>query len=461
MAAQTTNPYGGHDNDFVDQDLEKLTCIICTKVVRDPHLTACCGLNVCASCLTQWFVKTKKESCPHCRAEGRDFQHIPDKKAKREVNDLQVRCSNKIKGCAWVGKLVDLNKHLDSEDGCECVEVECPNKCKRNGYWSKNCRLQRKHLSRHLREECPRRPSTCEYCGHKDEYGSIIRHIDFNCPEKRLKCHNKCDARPIKRKDLAAHREVCPLQSVSCPFKNAGCSVEIVRRDLDNHIAANTQQHLLQTFEKMEKLQKETNCKMKAMQTEIDFLQQTELSEESVKLSLACMSTHLHPGRKERVFRMTDLSNYKKNGEVWQSPSFYSPCPGTHLRLDVNPSGTGSGKGSHVSLSIVFFKEEGVTSQGRYLRKLYEVIIKLYGQVPPSPRRSASIATPAKIDTSKEWVSNFFNTELSRKEESLKICANEQFVALSDLERYSLNDSLVFICVCHHYLVDVINIFFL
>ena len=296
MATQTTTPwwthfvqtrsthlYGGHDSDFVDRDLEKLTCTICTKVVRDPHLTACCGQNFCASCLTQWFSKTKKESCPHCRAEGRDFQHIPDKKANREVNDLQVRCSNKKKGCAWVGKLVDLKKHLDSEDGCECVEVVCPNRCSsedshapnnEGGWWARFSLIgynefQRRHLSKHLNEECPRRPSTCEYCGHKDEYGSIIRHIDQHCPERPLECPNICDAQPIKRKNLAAHREVCPDQFVSCPFKNAGCSVEIVRRDLDNHIAANTQQHLLQTLQRTEKLQDT----IKALQEKVDVLQ--------------------------------------------------------------------------------------------------------------------------------------------------------------------------------------------
>ena len=96
-----------------------------------------------------------------------------------------------------------------------------------------------------------RQPSTCEYCGcGKDDHNEIRDHIDWHCPERPLKCPNNCDAKPIKRKNLDAHHDVCPLQSASCPFKNAGCSVEIVRKDLDNHIAANTQRHLLQTIGK-------------------------------------------------------------------------------------------------------------------------------------------------------------------------------------------------------------------
>lgn len=468
MAARTPPPYGGHDNDFVNQDLEKLTCTICTKVVRNPHLTACCGQNFCSSCLTQWFTKTKKESCPHCRAEGRDFQHIPDKKAKREVNDLQVRCSNKKEGCSWVGKLVDLKKHLDSENGCEFVEVECPYKC---GCFRPNstvgqivsdtCRpiprpriftistFQRKHLSKHIREECPKRPSTCEYCGLKGQYDDIRRHIEYDCFEKPLKCPNKCDAKPIKRKYLGAHRNVCPLQIVSCPFNNAGCSVKIVRKDLDNHVTANTQQHLLQTFQRMEKLQQETDSKMKAMQAEVGFLQQTDLSQDCVKTSLACMSTHLHPGNGESIFRMTGFSNYKKNGEVWQSPSFHTHnYSDTHLCLDVNPGGIGSGKGSHVSLSIVAYTEgEGVMSPS--YDNYYEVTVRLLDQLPPAQQQSASRASPsAKMDTSKEWVSEIAHFECYGQSKEKTLCVNEQFVSLCDLYRYLHNDSLVFTCTC-------------
>jgi hypothetical protein len=49
----------------------------------------------------------------------------------------------------------------------------------------------------------------------------------------------------IKRKDLAKHAEVCPLEMVQCPFIEAGCSTRILRKDLNAHMESNSQQHLL------------------------------------------------------------------------------------------------------------------------------------------------------------------------------------------------------------------------
>ena len=57
-----------------------------------------------------------------------------DKKAKREIESLKVRCknsqsSNPSQECRWIGELRELTADLNSEDGCGYVEVECPNNC--------------------------------------------------------------------------------------------------------------------------------------------------------------------------------------------------------------------------------------------------------------------------------------------------------------------------------------------
>ena len=43
--------YGGYDFTFTRPVPNRLQCTICTKVLRDPHLTECCGQNLCESCL--------------------------------------------------------------------------------------------------------------------------------------------------------------------------------------------------------------------------------------------------------------------------------------------------------------------------------------------------------------------------------------------------------------------------
>ena len=57
--------------------------------------------------------------CPNCRAslEG-DHKFFPDKNIAIKINHLHVQCTNKVRGCEWVGYLKDLDEeHLS----------KCPN----------------------------------------------------------------------------------------------------------------------------------------------------------------------------------------------------------------------------------------------------------------------------------------------------------------------------------------------
>ncbi len=119
--------YGGYDHEFVGEVPEQFICNICTKVLRDPHLTGCCGQHYCESCLTHWFKKHKAKTCPHCRENN--LAHLQNKALKRQVNQLKVYCTLRKGGCEWEGELSDLQTHLDSDKGCGYVELECPNKC--------------------------------------------------------------------------------------------------------------------------------------------------------------------------------------------------------------------------------------------------------------------------------------------------------------------------------------------
>ena len=157
--------HGGYDYKIVGTTESDYICSICTKVLRDAHLTACCGQHFCASCLTHWLgTQQGKKTCPHCRQE--DFQHIVNKAIIRKVNELKICCTNHREGCGWVGELGGLMSHLDSDKGCGYVEVTCTNK---------GCgeRVSRKDLQTHLQEKCYYRPYECEHCGHKDTHKAI------------------------------------------------------------------------------------------------------------------------------------------------------------------------------------------------------------------------------------------------------------------------------------------------
>ena len=320
MAAQ-----GGHDEEFVCQVPGRFLCHICAKVLREPHLAVCCGQHFCESCLKQWLKQYHKQSCPHCRTAGKAFNHVINKGLRSEINQLKIMCSNHAKGCLWTGELGALKTHLESDQGCGFVEVNCPNRC----YTDDQTRtsILRNNLVWHLAAECCLRQYQCEHCGHKDTYYKITGrgsagqskpamlpckplslhvseltldddfqptyepysgHFHFEplhtgafqlpswhvketphydvCPEFPLTCPNKCGAWGIKRKNMVSHRSECPQEPAKCPFAEVGCKEDLRRCHLEGHMTSSVQQHLLLVMNDHKKVKerlKETEAKLR------------------------------------------------------------------------------------------------------------------------------------------------------------------------------------------------------
>ena len=251
-------PRGGYEYKFVDETPNKFICNICTKVLRDPHLTECCGQHFCESCIKHWVSQNRAKGCPHCRQYK--FVHILNKALKREINELKVCCINQEKGCEWKNELDNLETHMKN---CGYVEVECSNNCK--------IRLMRNELAEHLLSECLLRKYRCVHCHLMGTYHAITGdcppdnkrcpahpgHYE-SCPELKLAC-SKCGERNIKRKDMTKHRSQCPMESVECQFKEAGCDMKLLRNELDDHMTQSTQQHLVLMMKAFQELKKECN----------------------------------------------------------------------------------------------------------------------------------------------------------------------------------------------------------
>ena len=153
--AVASGDVGGFECSFIG-DVEDFECPLCLHVTRDPNLTSCCGQHFCQSCISR--IITDRKPCPFCK-ESR-FTVFLDKKQKRRVLDLKVKCSECSRGCSWTGPLGDLDNH-GSKD-CEFKDISCPNDC--------GMEVQRRRLADHLAKRCPKRSFECEYCGHKDTY---------------------------------------------------------------------------------------------------------------------------------------------------------------------------------------------------------------------------------------------------------------------------------------------------
>ena len=341
--------------EFVEKVSERFICNICTKVQFFPHLTGCCGQHFCESCLLRWFRNHTYESCPHCRAYGEEFQHVVNKERIREIKELMIYCTKKRYGCEWVGSLGSLLLHLDSDKGCNYMDVRC--ECGEV--------LMRKDLATHSAEKCPLRSAKCEYCNKEDTYQEITEKHYGECPLYPLDCPNRCGVIDIKRRDLSTHCSRCPLEPMECPFQEAGCEEALIRQDFDCHMKLFQQQHLLMVmgaFKETKKRLQSLEAMKEVIAVDVEILHKRK-SNCQVGISLASIRSQTKTCRLTAEFgdsityRMTNFSNYKESGNVWHSPPFYYD-DGYKMCLEVHAGGVGSGAGTHVSLSLLLMKGE-------------------------------------------------------------------------------------------------------
>ena len=313
---------------FVENILERYKCLICQDLQDQPVLVSCCGQHFCESCPNQW-IAARGQKCPHCQATG--ITHFVNKQQVRDINDLKVYCSNKSKGCEWVGTTGTLDKHIEVErasemkqrpkwrimspwlasasatveplaNKCQFQEVFCPKKCKKM--------ISRRNLSEHLKRECLCRDYSCEHCREKGTYHTITgecgdfgpcrRHCDSHystCQQYPVQCPNEC-SKTIKRKEVPIHRESCPLEPVECSFSEVGCQEQLVKRDLDNHMATSDHQHLLLMMKAFKELKQETTRKDATRKQETEQLRE-ELSE--IKAGVVSPEVFGHTSTSNRV----------------------------------------------------------------------------------------------------------------------------------------------------------------
>ena len=102
-------------------------------------------------------------------------------------------------------------------------------------------RMERRHIPEHVRDSCPLRDVTCEFCEGKVKASEMNPHLE-KCEEFPLPCPNGCSkegedgVREVKRKDIPVHLDNhCLLQNVQCAYWEHGCREEMERRHTDTH----------------------------------------------------------------------------------------------------------------------------------------------------------------------------------------------------------------------------------
>ena len=329
---------------------------------------SCCGHKFCRECIER--VEKDEKDCPLCSTPK--FSYMGEHSLDRTLKDLEVFCSLNIEGCEWMGKLRDLENHLNRShsienwlSGCQFVEVECM-------YHQCGESLQRRHIPHHI-NQCKKRPYSCEYC---HECTSTFEDVTENhykiCSKYPVACPNDCSVYKFERQAVERHVEnECPLVVVNCPFTYTGCGVTLPRRDMHEH-AQDVSTHfiLLGSFtQKLARENKELRSHIVQMEVEAEKKQKA-LLDNITKLSSVCRASKHYIQHSEMLgrevssecmamvsrsvisdvvemelrsmyfsllpyeFRMEKFLSYKK-GPVEYSPVFYTHSLGYKFRVKV------------------------------------------------------------------------------------------------------------------------------
>lgn len=222
---------------FVDPPPEYIRCKVCRNVLRDPHLTQCCGRNVCHPCVEE--AVSAGGPCPLSECRKPNVKVSFNRKCRNDIDECRVYCVSRENGCQWMSRLEKLQSHLVE---CGYVEVECPCAC---GEF-----IQRREVEIH----------------------------QGVCKRFKLKC--KC-GNVYERQYMSRHMKVCELTTVKCPFNIVGCKVEIMNKDLPCHLHDSIPQHyylvesvnrdmIAKVSETKRLIQQEEESKIAGMDAEIE-----------------------------------------------------------------------------------------------------------------------------------------------------------------------------------------------
>ena len=199
--------------------LEQLKCPICLELVIEPMLTSCWHL-FCGECIV------KTETCP---IDRKSFSATRDLYHARRLGDFKVKCPNSEKGCSWLGELRAAEEQ--TSEMCCYQLFQCTNGCVRE--------MERRHLRVHETTECPQRNFKCPHCPHRGTYSMATTTHFTVCESFPFPCVTGCK-RTLTRREMQDHlATTCPKELVACPYKMAGCTTVVKRKNLQKYISDN------------------------------------------------------------------------------------------------------------------------------------------------------------------------------------------------------------------------------
>ena len=299
-------------------------CPVCTEALTEPYLTDC-GHHFCYTCRGR-LLANGKSGCPECREQDALTDARLNKHLQRQVNSLKVRCQHHEVGCQWVGELRYLQEHLDPVimiRKCGFILLACPLGCGE--------RVRSFAVKDHILSDCSKRSCECEHCGYCNKFDIVTEQHYPVCEQFPVECPNACFVENLKRLELVSHlEEQCPLQVIQCPFTSAGCTVQLPRREMEEHEDKAMREHLRMMMSLMQLKEPPASAIVATTAKQLEYV------------------VNLPP----LEFTIIDFTKKKECNAEWISPVFYSHPDGYKLCLVVYPNGIPNGKGTHVSVFV-------------------------------------------------------------------------------------------------------------
>ena len=243
------------------------------------------------------------------------------------MNSLKVRCQHHEVGCQWVGELRYLQEHLDPViRKCGFIFLDCPLGCGKN--------VRNSAMKDHTLSDCSKRFYVCEHCGYNNKFDIVTEQHYPLCEMFPVKCPNACSGVSLKRLELVSHLEQCPLQVIQCPFTSAGCTVQLPRREMEEH---------------KDKAMEEHKDKAMCQHLRMSMLQ---LKSKQETPALNADRSHNLINLPPVQFTIVDFAKKMESEAEWTSPSFYSHPQGYKLCLVVYPNGILYEKGTNMSVLV-------------------------------------------------------------------------------------------------------------
>ena len=401
--AQEMDPSRCGDCSLADPSLAALAlCSVptCSKLLRRPHLTTCCGKNICAACVDGVGAQAARPFCPvpNCGHPER-FGASLNRAHMKTVLEYEVRCGSQKIGCRWRGKLSGYDSH---------------------------------------QRECPLAVVNCDFCHISLERRHHSTHLDA-CEMYPMKCPNGCQMIFLRR-DLTEHRETCRMEMISCPFVQYDCcrETQVRRMHLADHLDSACSAHWKAVKESGQTLEKgwkdtlenlaamremmlaekeaeiaalkreleEANDKVGALQNQLRGLERSiENFREESRRAREDLAGEVHMTKKQQLDRLrvaanelrivtlskcygppvprppqivprpipptgevfyqppfdlsiTNFKQRREDNEIWLSPPLFSHRGGYKLCVQVYPAGNQSGYLTFVSVYVAIMKGE-------------------------------------------------------------------------------------------------------